>query len=267
MMESALYFGSVRHRRFRPAKHEFEYPLFMAFLDVERIPKLMRASRLASYNRWNWASFYESDHFGDVRKPLRQRMEEDATRNGVQLPDGQIFLLTHLRYLGYNFNPVSFFYCFDREEKLRVILAEVNNTFGETQNYWLSASSEVAGSEKARSFEFPKAFHVSPFMGMACRYHWTFTPPGESLVVQTNVAENGEAIFDGSLILDRRPWSSKWIRYALLHFPWITAKTIAAIHWEAARLYLKKVPIVQHPGRARFSAANTRHWGASWSTK
>ena len=105
MMESALYFGSVLHRRFRPAKHEFEYPMFMAFLDVERIPKLMRASRLASYNRWNWASFYESDHFGDVRKPLRQRMEEDATRNGVQLPDGQIFLLTHLRYLGYNFNP------------------------------------------------------------------------------------------------------------------------------------------------------------------
>ncbi len=267
MMESALYFGSVRHRRFRPAKHEFEYPLFMAFLDVERIPMLMLASRLAGYNRWNWASFYESDHFGDVEKPLRQRLKEDATRNGVQLPDGQIFLLTHLRYLGYNFNPVSFFYCFDREEKLQVILAEVNNTFGETQNYWLSAANQVVASEKARSFEFPKAFHVSPFMGMACRYHWTFTPPGESLVVQTNVAENDEALFDGSLILDRRPWSKEWIRYALLHFPWITAKTIVAIHWEAVRLYFKKVPIVHHPGAAQFSGANTRHWGASWSNK
>lgn len=267
MMESALYFGSVRHRRVRPAKHHFEYPLFMAFLDVDRIPALMRASRLASYNRWNWASFYESDHFGDVRKPLRQRMEEDAARNSVHLPDGQIFLLTHLRYLGYNFNPVSFYYCFDRAEKLRVILAEVNNTFGETQNYWLSAENQVAASEKARSFEFPKALHVSPFLGMACRYRWTFTPPGEFLVVQTKVAENGQPVFEGALNLERRPWSNAWIRYALLHFPWVTAKTIAAIHWEAARLYLKKVPIVPHPGAARFPAANTRHWGASWSTK
>ena len=160
---------------------------------LERIPALMRASRLAGYNRWNWASFHESDHFGDVEKPLRQRLKEDATRNGVQLPDDR-FWLTHRRYR-YNFNPVSFFYCFDREEKLQVILAEVNNTFGETQNYWLSALNEVAASEKGLSFEFPKAFHVSPFMGMACRYHWTFTPPGESLVVQTNVAENDEALF------------------------------------------------------------------------
>jgi uncharacterized protein len=267
MMESALYFGLVRHRRFRPAKHEFEYPLFMAFLDVERIPVLMRASHLASYNRWNWASFYESDHFGDVRKPLRQRLEEDATRNGVQLPDGQIFLLTNLRYLGYNFNPVSFFYCFDREEKLQVILAEVNNTFGETQNYWLSAANQVLASEKVRSFEFAKAFHVSPFIGMACRYHWTFMAPGDSLVVQTNVAENDQALFDGTLRLERRPWSAKWLRYALLRFPWVTAKTITAIHWQAARLRLKKVPIVHHPGPGRFPAVNTRHWGASWSNE
>jgi uncharacterized protein len=267
MMESALYFGTVSHRRFRPAKHEFEYPLFMAFLDVDRIPALMRASRLTSYNHWNWASFYESDHFGDVQKPLRQRVENDAARNGVQLPNGKIFLLTHLRYLGYNFNPVSFYYCFDRDEKLRVILAEVNNTFGETQNYWLSPENQVAASDKARSFEFAKAFHVSPFMGMACRYHWIFTPPEESLVVQTNVVEDGQALFDGALRLKRRPWSSKWIRYALLHFPWQTAKTIAAIHWEAARLYCKKVPVVPHPGSARFCAANTRHWGASWNSK
>lgn len=267
MMESALYFGSVRHRRFRPAKHEFEYPLFMAFLDVERIPLLMRTSRLASYNRWNWASFYEIDHFGDVRKPLRQRMEEDAASHGIQLPEGQIFLLTHLRYLGYNFNPVSFYYCFDREDKLRVILSEVNNTFGETQNYWLSAANQVSASEKAGSFEFPKAFHVSPYIGMDCRYHWTFMAPGESLVVQTNVVENDEAVFDGTLTLERRPWSAKWLRYALLRFPWVTGKTIVAIHWQAARLRLKKVPVVHHPGPERFQAVNTPHWGASWSNE
>jgi len=267
MMESALYFGWVRHRRFRPASHEFEYPIFMALLDVDCIPALMQVSGLAGYNRWNWASFYETDHFGDVRKPLRQRVEEDAIRQGVELPGGQIFLLTHLRYLGYNFNPVSFYYCFDRDEKLRVILAEVNNTFGETQNYWLSPANLVATSEKARSYELPKAFHVSPFMGMDCRYRWTFTPPGESAVVQTNVEEGDHPLFDSTLRLERQPWSARSLRRALLRFPCVTAKTIAAIHWEAARLYLKKVPIVHHPGPGRFEPVNQPHWGASRSNR
>jgi DUF1365 family protein len=266
-MESALYFGSVRHERVRPAKHAFEYPLFMAFLDVEKIPELMNISRLASYNRWNWASYCEGDHFGDVRKPLRERMQADALRNGVILPDGQIFLLTHLRYLGYNFNPVSFYYCFDRAEKLQVVLAEVNNTFGETQNYWLSAANAVASSQNSVSYEFDKGFHVSPFIGMSGRYQWTFTAPGDDIFVQTNLSEDGQPLFGGTLKMSRRPWSAKWLRYALLRFPWVTAKTIAAIHFEAARLWLKKVPLVRHPGPEKFSPANTRHAGASWSVR
>src|SRR5271166_4408265 len=146
-MESAIYFGTLRHRRFRPACHEFTYPLFMAFLDVDCIPDLMQVSRLASYNSWNWASFNESDHFGDARRPLRERLAKDAAQHGVSLPNGKIFLLTHLRYLGYNFNPVSFFYCYDREDKLQIIMAEVNNTFGETENYWLTPSVERPAGE------------------------------------------------------------------------------------------------------------------------
>jgi uncharacterized protein len=267
MMDSALYFGYIRHRRFRPVRHEFEYPIFMAFLDVERIPALMQVSRLASHNRWNWASFYESDHFGDTQQPLYQRIAGDARSHGIQLPDGQIFLLTHLRYLGYNFNPVSFYYCFDRRDQLQLILAEVNNTFGETQNYWLSPAIQVATSEKARSYKFPKTFHVSPFMSMDCRYHWTFTQPGDLLTVQTNVAENDEALFDSTLRLERRPWTARSLRDALLRFPWVTAKTIAAIHWEAARLFLKKVPLFHHPGPGRFTPVNQRHMGASRGNK
>ena len=267
MTDSALYFGSVRHSRFLPVKHQFEYPLFMAFLDVDKIPSLMRMSRLASYNRWNWASFHESDHFGDVHKPLRCRLEEDAAHHGVKLPDGQIFLLTHLRYLGYNFNPVSFYYCFDRGDTLQLILSEVSNTFGETQNYWLYPANQVASSERFLSYQFPKSFHVSPFIGMQAQYHWTFTRPAETLTVQTNLAEEDHDLFAGTLHLERRPWSAKWLRYALLHFPWVTVKTVAAIHWEAARLYAKKVPVAHHPGPELFASANTRHLGASWSIK
>ena len=97
----------------------------MALLDVDRLPELMRVSRLTSYNRWNWASFDDRDHLGDPTRALRDRLALDATRHGIDLPDGRIFLLTHLRYLGYGFNPVSFFYCFDAAERLRVVLAEV----------------------------------------------------------------------------------------------------------------------------------------------
>ena len=264
-MESSIYFGTLRHRRFRPARHEFTYPLFMAFLDVDRIPELMGVSRLASYNRWNWACFSEKDHFGDPRKSLRQRLAEDAATHGCELPDGKIFLLTHLRYLGYNFNPVSFFYCHDSNDGLQLIMAEVKNTFGETQNYWLTARCQTGGSDAARSYEFGKKFHVSPFISMACDYLWTFTDPGESLVVQTNVDEDNQLVFDGTLKLTRRPWSAQWLRYALTRFPWVTGKTVAAIHLEAVRLYLKKVPVVHHPGPGNFAPANTRPVGASWS--
>jgi len=265
MMESALYFGSLRHRRFSPKNHEFTYPLFMAYLDIDRLPELMQVSRLASYNRWNWASYNERDHFGDPQKPLRQRLAEDAARNSLDLPDGKIFLLTHLRYLGYNFNPVSFFYCHDSAGELHMVMAEVKNTFGETQNYWLSRVCQFGHSDHAVSYEFSKTFHVSPFLGMDCDYRWTFTLPGESLTVQTNVDENNQPVFDGTLNLIRRPWTAEWLRHALVRFPWVTAKTIAAIHFEAVRLYLKGVPVVHHPGPGHFSSANTRPLGASWS--
>ncbi len=112
-MESGIYSGTLRHRRFSPARHEFTYPLFMVFVDIDRLPELMKVSPLAGYNRRNWVSYLERDHFGDPAKGLRERVSRDAEKKGVVLPTGQIFLLTHLRYLGYNFNPVSFFYCYD----------------------------------------------------------------------------------------------------------------------------------------------------------
>src|SRR5215470_17436151 len=120
-MLSALYVGRLRHRRFSPRPHAFSYPLFMAFLDIDRLGELMRVSPLAAYNHFAWASYAERDHFGDPAKPLRARLGEDAARQGVVLPDGQIFLLTHLRYLGYVFNPVSFYYCYDRAGALRLM--------------------------------------------------------------------------------------------------------------------------------------------------
>src|SRR5262249_9351184 len=128
--EPAIYRGTLRHRRFTPVEHAFSYPLFMVLLDIDRIDDTVARSPFTSHNRWNWASFDDRDHFGDPRRPLRERVMVDARENGVDLPDGPIHLLTHLRYFGYAFNPVSFYYCFDRSGTLRAVLAEVNNTYG-----------------------------------------------------------------------------------------------------------------------------------------
>jgi cyclopropane fatty-acyl-phospholipid synthase-like methyltransferase len=121
VIDSGLFVGTLRHRRFTPVPHAFTYPLFMVLLDVDRVPELMNRSRLTSHNRWNWASFADRDHLGNPGRPLRERLVVDAARRGIEVPTGPIFLLTHLRYLGYCFNPVSFFYCFDRAEQLRAV--------------------------------------------------------------------------------------------------------------------------------------------------
>ncbi len=262
-MESGIYSGTLRHRRFSPVRHEFTYPLFMVFLDIDRLPELMKVSPLAGYNRRSWVSYQERDHFGDPAKALRERVSRDAQKNGVALPEGRIFLLTHLRYLGYNFNPVSFFYCYDREDKLQMVMAEVNNTFGETANYWLTPTVERPAGESKR-YRFSKTFHVSPFLKLGQEYDWTFTPPGEQLISQSVSYENGREIFDSTLKLARREWSRAELHRAVLRFPWMTVKVIAAIHWQALRLLMKRVPVVPHPGAGRFERATAQNLGASW---
>ena len=263
MMESGIYTGTLRHRRFHPARHEFTYPLFMVFLDVDRLPELMKVSPLAAYNRRNWVSYQERDHFGDPAKTLRERLARDAHQKGVVIPEGRIFLLTHLRYLGYNFNPVSFFYCYDREERLQMVMAEVKNTFGETENYWLTPRIEQPANDN-KKYRFLKTFHVSPFMKLGQEYEWTFTPPGARLITQSVSYEDRREIFDSTLTLERREWSRAELHRALIRFPWMTAKVITAIHWQALQLRRKRVLVVRHPGAGHFERATVQPLGASW---
>lgn len=247
-MQTAIYTGTLRHRRFEPVRHEFAYPLFMAFLDVDRIPEQMQASPFTSYNRFNWASFCERDHFGDPALPLRQRLRTDAAQQGIRLPEGPIFLLTNLRYLGYTFNPISLFYCYSSEGHIETILAEVHSTFGESHNYWLSPANQLP-STASRMYRCPKRMHVSPFMPMELDYRFVLPPPGEQLIAHMNTLDGERSTFDATLHLRREPWSASSIRRALLQFPWLTAKVIAAIHWQALKLYSKKVPVFTHPSR------------------
>ena len=189
--EAGLYTGTLRHRRFRPRAHAFTYKLFMAWLDIDRIPELMAKSPWTSYNRFNWASFEERDHFGDP-SALRcaSAWRRMPARTESPLPDGPIFLLTHLRYLGYCFNPISFYFCYDRMGGVDTVLAEVNSTFGESRNYWLSSHNRQA-SANALHYRCPKTMHVSPFMDMNLDYEFVLTEPGDKLVAHMSTIESG----------------------------------------------------------------------------
>jgi DUF1365 family protein len=240
VIDPGLFVGTLRHRRFAPIAHAFTYPLFMALLDIDRLPELMRVSRLTSYNRFNWASFYDRDHLGDPARPLRERLAADAARHGIDLPDGRIFLLTHLRYLGYGFNPVSLFYCFDAAARLQVVLAEVSNTFGGAHNYWLRPDPASHGFRTTAA----KSLYVSPFMPVDVDYTFAFTSPGDRLIAHMETVEAGVVGFDATLSLERRPWDANEVRRALLRHPAMTAHVVAGIHWQALRLWWKGVPLV-----------------------
>jgi DUF1365 family protein len=234
VVKPGVYIGTLRHRRFSPVPHEFAYPLFMMLVDVDRIGDLMAVSRFTSWNRFNWATFDDRDHLGDASRPLRERLRADAARSGVALPDGPIMLLTHLRYLGYCFNPVSFFYCFGRSGGLELVLAEVSNTFGGRHNYWVRPHDRAS-----------KALYVSPFIAADVEYAFDFSTPAASLVAHIEATRNGASFFDATLRLERREWSASEIRRALLRHPVMTASVIGGIHWEAMKLWWKGVPVVE----------------------
>jgi DUF1365 family protein len=243
-----LYVGSVRHRRFAPRAHSFRYDLFMVLLDVDRLAEQLSVSRLTGHNRWALAAFHDADHFGDATLPLRQRVEQRARLAGRTLADGPIYLLTHLRYAGYVFNPISLFYCYDRADRLQAVLAEVNNTFGGQQTYWLDGQLDAHAPLRAR---VAKELYVSPFVPFDVTYDFTLTPPGERLVAHMNTLAPNASIrsrcFDATLQLQYRPWTPREIRRALFRYPLMTAQVIVAIHWQALRLWRKGLAVQPVP--------------------
>lgn len=247
-----LYVGTLRHRRFTPTPHAFRYSLFMALLDVDALPEAMAVSPLTSYNRANLAAFDDRDHLGDPALPLRERVAASARAAGRRVPDGPIYLLTHLRYAGYAFNPISLFYCYDAAGALRQVLAEVNNTFGGRQLYWLEQDRAPGAPLRQRA---AKSLYVSPFMVPDVAYDFVLTAPGKRLVAHMNVlrtggVSSGTRLLDATLSLAFRPWTRREVHRALAGFPLMTAKVIAAIHWQALRLYLKGVPVVPETAAA-----------------
>ena len=247
-MQSCIYEGRVRHRRFAPVENMFRYRLFMMYLDLAELPGLFDEYSLWSPERPNLAHFRRRDHLGAAEIPLDQSVREVVRQQTGNSVDGPIRLLTHLRYFGFRFNPVSFFLCFDRQgREVETIVGEVNNTpWGEQHPYVLSEALNL-GTARKKCYRFAKAFHVSPFMSMEQEYTWYFTTPGRSLAIQMENREAQNRFFDATLTMRRTEISARSLSRVLLQYPLMTARVVAAIHWQALRLYLKKCPFYPHP--------------------
>jgi uncharacterized protein len=240
-MKSALYFGSLRHRRHAPRPHAFRYRTFMAYLDLAELDEVFRGRWLWSTRRPALAWMRRADYLGDPALPLDEAVRERVARETGERPRGPVRLLTHLRMLGTCFNPVSFYYCFDeRDERVETIVAEITNT------PWNERHAYVLQGEPLR-FRFAKTFHVSPFMPMGIDYDWRFSAPGERLAVHMQNHRDGRRIFDATLALRRREIGAASLAAALARFPATGLQVLGAIYWQALRLALLKTPFYGHP--------------------
>jgi DUF1365 family protein len=247
-MHSCLYTGTVRHRRHEPTTNRFSYKLFMAYLDLAELPSLFDPYLLWSARRAAPAWFRRGDFYGDPGQPLDEAVRELVAAQSGSRPAGPIRLLTHLRYFGYSFNPVSFYYCFDREDtKVETIVAEITNMPWKERHQYVLPIRSASQSNSCWRFRFDKDFHVSPFMPMDMSYDWRFSAPGEHLRVHMQNWRNGAATFDATLGLAREPITSISLAHALIHFPLLTAQVATFIHWQALRLLLKRTPFYTHP--------------------
>jgi hypothetical protein len=248
MTVSAIYEGTIDHRRFAVRSHEFRHRIALVYLDLDELDVLLGGRLLA--HRPGIVRFRRADYLGDPHVGLA-----DAVRRRVQceigrVPVGPIRLLTHLRTFGHCFNPVSFYYCFTAQEQLDAVVAEVTNTpWGERHAYVLARDGECDGECDGEVLiaGFAKALHVSPFMGMAQRYTMRVAAPGATLAVHIESHELGRLAFDATLALRRAPLTRDGLARVTARYPAATLRMLALIYGHALALKLEGVPLHPHP--------------------
>ena len=238
---SCIYSGFVTHRRFKPKKHFFSYKTFSLLIDLKEVDELGRKIRFFSYNKFNILSFYNVDHGprdGSSRIDWVKKNLRDAQ---INIGLGSIKLLCYPRFFGYVFNPLSIFYCYDENLRLKAILYEVKNTFNEQHTYVFPAST----SSNLILHKCNKKFYVSPFMEMKTFYNFRLLNPGKILNVFIKQSDNRGTLLTACQVGKRIEITNKNLLYQFLRHPLMSFKVIAAIHFEALRLWLKGVKFVK----------------------
>jgi DUF1365 family protein len=239
MTASAIYEGTVRHRRFADRHNEFEIAIALAYVDLDELPRLL-------LSRGRLVRFERADYLGDPRQPLDVAVRDLVEERTGRRPAGPIRVLTQLRSFGHCFNPVSFYYCFDSSgEHVQAVIAEVTNTpWGERHSYVVEGHGPVLKAESE------KVLHVSPFMGMDHHYDWRVADPGETLSVHIESLRGGQRAFDATLSMRRHELSRRTLAGITARYPFATARVLALIYGHAFKLKLKGARVHPHPKEA-----------------
>ena len=240
-MRSAFYHGWVTHKRFSPKVHGFRYRVFSMYFDLDELSSLLSVSRWISRSPMAFIGFNRKDFHGDESKPIRDEVYKTVKQQtGIEL-EGPVAVLSNWRCLGFNFNPLSTYYCFDREGlNLVAVLAEVTNTpWHERHAYAMDV--RAAGANK---IEFDKTFTVSPFNPIDMQYRWSNSTPDRHLRIGIENLVRGKKVFSASMNLRREEITSKSTRFIVFAYPLMTFKVVVAIYWQALKIYFKKIPFL-----------------------
>lgn len=240
-MSGALYRGTVMHRRHKPRQHLLRYALSWVYLDIDAMP---RGLRLFSFNRFNLVSFQDRDHLDGSDAPLRPRIEGMMREAGLEPDGGAIRILCMPRVLGYVFNPISVFFCHRQDGALTALLYEVHNTFGGRHGYLIPVDNP---QDRVIRQGCDKAFHVSPFMTMDMRYEFRVLPPGAMVGVVVHGDDADGRVISASFTGRREALTDRALVRMILRHGVLGLTVLAAIHWEALRLWLKGLKLLPQP--------------------
>ncbi len=240
---ASLYFGKVMHARLKPVGHRFSYRVMSLLIDLDRLDAANRQTPLFGVNRAALYSFNEADHGHRDGSSLRAYAQWRAREHGIDLTGGRVVLLCYPRLLGYTFNPLSVYFCYRANGGLALVIYEVRNTFGDIHAYALPVKPDEVSDAGIRQQQ-DKLFYVSPFIEMAMRYHFRISPPGDGVKLRILEIDREGPLLAATFNGHRRALNTVELLRSFCALPLVTLKIIAAIHWEALRLWLKGVRLV-----------------------
>jgi DUF1365 family protein len=254
---AVLYFGDVMHARLKPMGHRFSYRVMSLLIDLDRLDEADRQSPLFAVNRAALYSFNEADHGERDGSSVRAYAQREAAVRGVDLTGGRVLLLCYPRLFGYTFNPLSAYFCYSADGDLALIIYEVRNTFGDIHPYVLPVQPGESSAAGVRQQQ-DKLFYVSPFVEMAMRYHFRVSPPGHSVKLRILETDREGPLLSAAFSGRRRGLTTAALTRSFFSLPLVTFKIVAAIHWEALRLWLKGVrPVPRENAAGTTAGTNT----------
>jgi DUF1365 family protein len=237
-MNSCLYECVVMHRRLQPKRHEFVYRMFLFLFDLEELTEIERRIPFFSVNSPNLYALRNEDYFQFHSRGIRKNLETFLATQNFTTPIARVRLLTLPRLLGYTFNPISIFFCFDAEGRPATSVVQVGNTFGELKPYLVPTTPDAAGFH----IRVPKNYYVSPFSELDLVFDFRFDTPGERLRVLIDDWRGDEQVLLSALTGQRLELDAWNLARLSIKYPLVTLKVIFLIHWEALRLWRKKIP-------------------------